>query len=198
MATEGFETTSWGWQLQQLQQRTSQWWELQLSRIPFPDAPQLQIPQWGDGGTLLVWSIAIALGLWLLWRLSPLLLPYLSGWQSWRKGRKKTPPSVSENRPSRVWLERSLQFQRQGNYGEACRCLYMAMLRQLSDRGIVPYQLSRTDGEYRCLIQQQSTFSAYQTLLNAHEELCFNNTEITAEDYERCKQAYRRIEFPQN
>ncbi|NEQ27810.1 MAG: DUF4129 domain-containing protein, partial [Microcoleus sp. SIO2G3] len=92
------------------------------------------------------------------------------------------------------WLERSQKFQQQGNYQEACLCLYRAMLQRLNDAGIAPHQSSRTDGEYLQLIRQLPQPQPYQTLLMTHQQLCFSNTEASPSVFEQCQQAYREIE----
>ncbi|MGB3204593.1 MAG: DUF4129 domain-containing protein, partial [Crinalium sp.] len=104
----------------------------------------------------------------------------------------RQPTTISELTVS-DWLKRSQTFQRQGNYAEACRCLYMAMLQQLNDSGIVPHQPSRTDGEYLQLIQDLPQYRSYETLLTTHQKACFGNTEIRAVEFEQCQQAYRAI-----
>jgi hypothetical protein len=92
------------------------------------------------------------------------------------------------------WLQRSQKFQQQGNYREACLCLYKAMLQRLNDTGIVKDQPSRTDGEYLQLVQQLPQPQPYQTLLITHQKLCFSNAEASPSLFDECQQAYREIE----
>ena len=84
---------------------------------------------------------------------------------------------------------------RQGNYSEACRCLYIATLQQLHEKKILRHKSSRTDGEYLQLLQLSVTpIQPYETLITTHEQLCFNNTEVQEENYQQCQQAYREID----
>ena len=92
-------------------------------------------------------------------------------------------------------ISRSQSLYRQGNYSEACRCLYVAMLQKLHEKKILRHKSSRTDGEYLQLLQLSVTpMQPYETLITTHEQLCFNNAEIQAENYQQCQQAYREIE----
>lgn len=185
-----FEKTSWIWQLSVFQQQVEEWLELQFSQS------QLSLPNW----FLPQWLINIIKGLawlllglfvvWLGWRLWQILEPYLYSFVAQTGASnlvKKQALSVDR------WLERSQAYFSKGNYREACRCLYLAMLQHLHDTGIAPDQSSRTDGEYLQLVQQLPQSQSYQTLITTHEQLCFGNAEIVPETFERCRQAYREI-----
>lgn len=91
------------------------------------------------------------------------------------------------------WLQRSQKFQAQGNYTEACRCLYFALLQYLDEGGIIPQKDSRTDREYRQLVAPLPDNSLYQILLNTHEELCFGLQTISPEKLAQCHQALETI-----
>ena len=197
MATEEFEQTNLGWQLQQLQKQLGEWIELQFNQRHLPDwslpawLKNLSFPNWLPKAVF--WGIVAFLVIWMssqLWRLWGSSLNALA----WKLQNLAQQPStqVSELTVS-DWLKRSQIFQRQGNYTDACRCLYMAMLQQLNDTGIIPHQPSRTDGEYLQLIQDLPQYRSYETLLTTHEKACFGNTEISTLEFEECQQAYRAI-----
>ncbi|MGA9380929.1 MAG: DUF4129 domain-containing protein [Phormidium sp.] len=197
MAAESFEKTNLGWEFQQQMQRFNEWFELMLSRN------QNQLPE-------VNWSPELLEFLWLLvrgilWLIVGLLLIWLGRkiWRSWKKYYDYFPDleNLAESKTAgtnklkvSAWIERSRKFYRQGNYQEAVRCLYMAMLQRLNDQGIILDETSRTDGEYRQLIQNLPNREAYQVLLNTHEQLCFANSPISLEIFERCQQAYQEIE----
>ncbi len=196
--TEEFAKTSWGWKLSLLQQQLGEWIEFQLSR--FNSAlPEVLPPDWSlDAPWLvnlikaLIWLLAIAITVWLLWQLWKLLEPLTHSW----RGRKLTKVVKRANLPQLAvnqWLEQSQAYFAQGNYAEACRCLYQATLQHLHDRGIITHQSSRTDGEYLQLLKNIPPSPAYQTLLATHEQLCFGNEDILPENFEECKQAYGEI-----
>jgi Domain of unknown function (DUF4129) len=202
MSVNTFEKTNWNWQIQQLQQRIGEWWELQLSRNQprLPNPPNIFWPDWlGELLWLLVrvasWLLLGFVLVWLALQLLRVLEPYLYslGFQLRNAANRQTTAPTKEL-TAEGWFKRSQAYYRQGNYGEAYRALYMAMLQRLNDTGIAPHEPSRTDGEYLNITQQLPQNRAYQTLLKTHERLCFGNTEISPEAFEQCQQAYRDIE----
>jgi len=202
MPTGSFEKTSFGWQLSQLQQRVGEWWELQTSRFA-PNLPDVSVPSWLD--SRVVWIIAkaafwVILALLLSWaalQIMRLLSPYFYTLTNQLSQPADRATKTSDSELSVAgWLQRSQKFQQQGNYREACLCLYMAMLQRLNDTGLVPHQSSRTDGEYLQLIQQLPKPTPYQTLLVTHQELCFSNTEASRSVFDECQEAYREIDAP--
>jgi len=196
MSAASFEKNSFGWQLGQLQQRVQEWWELKTSQA----SPNLQLPSWFISPLFwnmvkaAFWLILVMLVIWAVLQLGQWLRPYIytlmNANQLSEDNAKKTRKEIS----AAGWLQRSQKFQKQGNYREACRCLYMAMLQRLNDAGIAPHQVSRTDGEYGQLIEHLPQSMPYQTLLNTHELLYFGNAEATPSVFEECEQAYQEIE----
>jgi hypothetical protein len=202
MATGAFEKNSFGWQLGQLQQRLGEWWELQRSRFS-PNLPKVSLPSWFDSPILelitktVFWLLLALLLSWAALKIMRLLHPYFYSFtnqlnQSADKATKISSGELSVTQ----WLQRSQKFQQQGNYREACLCLYRAMLQRLNDTGIAKAQPSRTDGEYLQLVQQLPQPTPYQTLLMTHQQLCFSKTEASRSDFEQCLQAYQEIEAP--
>lgn len=198
MPTATFEKNNILWQLQQVGRRAGEWIELKLSEIRFPkvNGPDWQLPGFSISPRVwevLFWLIVLAFVAWVVSKLYPLLQPY---WQNWSGGGSAMPRPAKPvpDRPVSEWLQRAQKLQQQGNYPEACRALYQAMLQHLNDAKIAPHEPSRTDGEYRHLVQGQSYPRAYGTLLAAHEQLCFGGVELNSEDFNRCQRAYREIE----
>ncbi|MCY7322001.1 MAG: DUF4129 domain-containing protein [Phormidesmis sp. CAN_BIN36] len=194
MAADSFDRNSLGWQLQQLGQRVGEWIEAQFSR----NAPNLpQTPNWSfPTGILEVmfWAIVLSATLWLGWQIFRLLAPYLTRAQTQNAIQKLRAASKEEERSVAGWIRQMQEFQRQGNYREACRALYMAMLQRLNDTKLVPHQSSRTDGEYWQVVQPLPQSQAYQTLIRTHEQLCFGDGVISADLFNRCQRAYQEIE----
>lgn len=195
MAT-GFEKNSLDWQFQQVFRRVGEWIELKLPQFQppkVPDAPRWAFPSWWLEAAF--WAIVGAVVIWLGYQVYRWVRPYLDPNHP-RYGNllgrqeAKTDPEKSIS----AWLRSAQEFQRQGNYRDACRSLYMAMLQRLNDTKLIPSQSSRTDGEYARLVQLLPQAEAYQTLLLTHEQLCFGQTEISVEQFNRCQQAYRAIE----
>ncbi|MGK7874926.1 MAG: DUF4129 domain-containing protein [Xenococcaceae cyanobacterium] len=200
MSAGSFEKNNLGWQLYQLGQRIGEWWELQTYKVAdnIPDIPGLS---WLDSeifwmiAKVVFWLILALLLIWAALQIIGLVSPYLYTL------RNKLSQAVERETKTAVkelsvtgWLGRSRKFQQQGNYREACLCLYMATLQRLNDSGIAPHQPSRTDGEYLQLIQQLPQPIPYQTLLLTHQQLCFGNAEASPSVFEECQEAYREIE----
>ncbi|GAC1466669.1 MAG: hypothetical protein NVS2B14_13350 [Chamaesiphon sp.] len=200
MSAQAFEKTNLDWQVQQLQQQVEEWLELKLSQFK-PNLPDISLPSWLRDLTLpswypkaIFWIIAILLVTWLSWQIRQLWKHFFRSLPSLLRflAQKPATRQVSQSKVS-DWLRKSQEFYQQGNYREACRCLYKGMLQRLNDNGVAPHQPSRTDGEYLQLTQELPQGESYQTLLTTHERLCFGNAEISEQVFKHCQQAYQEI-----
>jgi hypothetical protein len=186
-----YDKNSIDWQIQQLQQRLSEWWE----RLTIPsgqvDVPDWSLPEWLFRSVF--WFIVVVLAVWVGFRLYQLLRPYLN--LNWLE---RPQPVAQKSSPTDLtvaeWLHRSRTLAQQGNYREACRALYLATLQRLHDIDLIPSQPSRTDGEYLDMLQTMPNPRPYEVLMQTHEQLCFSNTDISREAFDRCEQAYEAIE----
>lgn len=187
-----FEKSSIEWQLRLVQQRVSEWLERLFAPVDRARLPNWSLPEWLL--QLLLWVIAGMLVGWVGWQLYTLLRPYLNTLapsqqgQAVNRSRADRPLTVAE------WLRRSHTFAQQGDYREACRALYMAALQRLNDTEPIPHEASRTDGEYLQIIQTLPCPAPYQVLIRTHEQLCFDNADISANEFDRCQRAYQEIE----
>ncbi len=196
MAAGRYETSNLGWQLRLLGQRIWEWVELQFSRgnsSPSTSSPTSMIPPWLVQTTF--WLLLTMLLVWLGWQL------YQTGRSYWRR---RSPKASSESlarlwSPSErslsasSWWERSQQLQQRGQYRDACRALYMAMLQQLRDQQLIPRDESLTDGDYLTLIQHLPQSQLYRLLISTHERLYFGGAAVSAEWCDRCRRAYEEI-----
>ena len=198
MAGESFAKTSWGWQFSQLQRQVGEWLEYQISRwrSPFGDQlPNWSILPWVENLLkFLFWMLLFLFSVWVVWKLWQEFSPYI--YSQLTKVNNTT--DVTNTQPKNVsvaeWLEQSQQFYRQGNYRDACRYLYLAMLQYLHETKVIPKKASRTDGEYLQLLQLSATpIQPYETLITTHEQLCFSDRTISSDNYQQCQQAYREI-----
>jgi Domain of unknown function (DUF4129) len=186
------EKTSWRWQLEQLQQQLGEWIEVKFrsnDRDLYPDV----FPPW-LGGLLvrLTWLVLAGLVIWFGYRV---IYPYLQQWLN----RRNRSPSALTSTPVKVFtvgelLAKSQQFQRDGDYTQASRWLYLAMLQRLNDVDLIPHQFSRTDRQYMQLLRAIPIVDVGEILVSIHEQLHFGNQQIAIEDFDRCQQAYRQIE----
>ena len=199
MSTDAFEQTNWVWKFSLLQQQVGEWLEYQFSRFQktLPALPPgWSISPWlSDLLRILFW---LGLGLfvvWIGWRLWQEFNPYIYGWLNAINNSSGSRAKADSRETSiALLLNQAQEFHRQHNYTEACRCLYLAMLQQLHEQAITPQQSSRTDGEYLQLLKSSVTLiQPYQTLITTHEQLCFSDNEILAENYQQCWQAYQQI-----
>ncbi len=209
MAKGEFQKTSWDWQISLSRQSLGESLEYQQKRLfnwleslfsPFKDILPDISPKWNlderllDILKILFW---LALGLFLTWIASQLwreFRPYFYTW--WGKiNRFETDAKTSETQlSSSTWLTRSQELARQGNYREACRLIYLSTLQYLHEKSILPHKRSRTDGEYLQLLElSTNSMQSYQTLIDTHEQLCFDDAEIVSDNYEQCQQAYQQI-----
>jgi Domain of unknown function (DUF4129) len=191
-----FEKDNFDWQVQQISRRVGEWIERVFVVPNLPNSPDLS--KWWFPERLLqaaFWTIVIFASIWLGWQIWRLLSAYLNSLDSdtalWLN---RTSKREERNSTLADWIGQMQEFQRQGNYREACRALYMAMLQRLNDTKLLPHQPSRTDGEYLQVVQQLPQAQSYQTLISTHEQLCFGKTAISSEEFLTCQQAYREIE----
>lgn len=192
-----FQSTSFGWEVQQLRQQISEWFSYQFQRtedrtsLEAGDLPS--IPDWFFQVMfwLLIGILAIRVGLWLVhW--SP------TGWrwirQRWALAVPQVIATVEPRVSAATWLSRAQAYQQQGNFTEASRALYFAMIQRLHETQRLLHQPSRTDGEYRQAVQSFPGAPAYTTLINIHERLHFGDGAVSETDFARCQQAYREID----
>lgn len=196
-----FRQTSPGWVVGRVLRNLGEWVQLtffsndeQLGDY-FPD---WQIPEWVFEAVF--WTVAVLLIAGASWQLYRWLAPYLAGLLKQRDefvsvGQVDAAPQTSVDE----WVARSRQAQQAGDYREACRALYMAALQRLNDADLIRQQRSRTDGEYLSLLTQLPQVArspAYALLVQTHEQLCFGDRPITAEQYQQCQQAFQEIAAP--
>jgi hypothetical protein len=199
MNTDAFEKTNWGWQFYLFQEKVGEWFEYQFSRFQktLPELP----PGWSISSWLaellkvLFWVILGLFVVWVIWRLWQEFNPYIYAWLArFDHGFISQNKNQANELSISLLLTKAQEFHQQGNYREACRYLYLAMLQQLHEKAIAPQQPSRTDGEYLQLVTSSVTpVQPYETLITTHEQLCFGNHEILAENYQQCRQAYQEL-----
>lgn len=199
MSSATYQQNSISWQIELLRSRVWQWFELKTSQIDTKDwnFPWFKSQLLWQIVRFFLWAMVAVLLVWVTWQLWLFLRSRLRNWQrqKLRQGKSiKTPPIAKSTVAE--WLKRSQEYRLQRDFRNSIFCLYQAMLLTLNDRGIVPSQSSRTDGEYQQALQQLqlSSLAAYELLLSIHQRLCFSNAEANESMFERCQQAYQQIE----
>jgi Domain of unknown function (DUF4129) len=191
MSTDA-EKTNWRWQLEQLQQQIQEWIEVKF-RSNDRDLQLDIFPPWL--GILLIrlaWLMLAGATIWLGYRV---IYPY---WQRWLKNRRSGNIQLDSS-PTTVYtvaelLAKSQQLYSDGDYTQACRWLYLAMLQRLNDANIIPNRVSLTDREYLQILRAVPIADVGEILVSIHERLHFGNEQIAIEDFNRCQQAYRQID----
>ncbi len=186
------EKTSWRWQFEQLQQQFGEWIEVKLRS----DDRDLQVdilPPWL--GALLVRLTWLILAGLLIWFGYHIIYPYLRALVA----KYRQPKSTIDLFPVKTYtvvelLDRSQAFQRGGDYTQASRWLYLAMLQRLNDANLIPHQISRTDREYVQLLRTIPILNVGEILVSIHEQLHFGDRQLAIKDFDRCQQAYQQIE----
>ena len=210
MSKGEFQKTSWDWQVSIYQQKAGEAWEYQQKRLfdwlksifsPFEDifpdlSPQWALDEWLlDVLKILFWVILGLFLAWVTWQLWREFRPYFYTWWSLVDRESRVAVKTPETQlSSNKWFKRSQELYHQGNYREACRCIYLSTLQYLHEKEILPQKRSRSDGEYLQLLELSSnSMQPYETLITTHERLCFEDSEIVSENYEQCQQAYQQI-----
>ncbi|MBD2328114.1 DUF4129 domain-containing protein [Alkalinema sp. FACHB-956] len=192
------EKSNPAWQFRQWTQRFSEWLEVQTAgwRSPtIPEGPKLPVVP-SQVWEVLFWLVVISFILWILWWVVRWLDPYWA-----KRQRDRSPASFQSDRTDSPksaadWYKLAQTYQTQHNYAEGCRALYMAMLQQLSDRQMIPLETSRTDGEYLRLLttlRTPRTMEACQTLIQVHEQICYEQAIASEPIFLKCQQAYQTV-----
>ncbi|HEY9764044.1 MAG TPA: DUF4129 domain-containing protein [Trichocoleus sp.] len=196
-ASNTFKTDSLGWQLRKSAQQVQEWFDYQFSRVDVegPDLPQWKWPEMP--ARVLFWILVVAFGLWLSWMLYRVALKYWQQRQDWVTNRPtvKSVPT-SDLRSALEWWREANALAQAGQYREACRALYLAALQKLHEQKVLPYDPSRTDGEYLSALTAQPQPRPYELLIRTHERTEFGSAPASAETYQRCRKAYREIDQP--
>lgn len=192
------ERTNWTWRIRTGQRWLSEWIELHTQgwNVPEVDLPGWELPN--GLGRVLFWVLVIAAACLLGVYFVRLGLRWWHTFQPWRRaGVHRTTAIGDAASTPESWLRRALQMQPRGQYGEACQALYMSLLQYWSDRELIPFDASRTDGEYLGLIDRLDLpREACRKLIGTHERLSFAGAIASADDYQQCYAAYQLVTTP--
>ncbi|WP_353930506.1 DUF4129 domain-containing protein [Okeanomitos corallinicola TIOX110] len=199
MNTEAFEKTNWSWQFYLFQRQVGEWLDYQFSKFQ-QNLPELP-PGWSISPwmwellKILFWVILSLFVIWVIWHLWQEFNSYIYAWLARFNNSQESADKVNYRELSISFLiSKSEEFYQQKNYREACRYLYLATLQQMHEKAIALQQPSRTDGEYLTLLTSNITaVQPYETLITTHEQLCFSEQQIRAENYQQCQQAYQEL-----
>ena len=116
-----------------------------------------RMPGESSGGKLLVWLLAGAILAWAIWKLSPLLLS--------RLGREMSPRAndvpESQALPAANYLrDEAARALRDGRRAEAIRLALLALIAALEKAGLLRYDTTRTNREYRAELRPRPDLAA--------------------------------------
>lgn len=163
-----------------------------------------------------LWQDSPPLETWLRWLFQGVLLLslglglYFLGrglWRWWRRRSRAVsamPTSVAEERPKpvREWLELAQSLQLSGDYGGACRALYMALLHRLQEAGWLRVQPHWTNGEYLRELERlfqlgersPAVRRGIQHLFQIHSRSHYGGEAVDAQTLATCQAAYFEVE----
>jgi Domain of unknown function (DUF4129) len=198
MSTKSFDKTSFGWQIQQMQQRFGEWIEVTFSPALSKAVNSLGFPEWlWDILVVIGWAILAFVVAWLTLQIYRQLRPYLESLMFPIRDRQKLTLNKEDKSPAYTvaeWLQQAQKLRSQGDYSSACRALYMALLQRLSNAELIPAQVSRTDREYLKLMAKIPSCQSCKLLVATHEQIWFSDASISSETFERCQQAYQDVD----
>jgi hypothetical protein len=193
-----FEKDSIAWQIQLLQQRFGEWFELTFNPTIAKTLNSVGVPPdaFWDNLLNLFWGIFSIVCILLGLKFYRWLSPYLERLLALQIPQKipQSQQNLERNFTVDQWLNYAQKLPSQGDYAGACRALYMAMLQRLHEAEILPNDKSKTDREYITLIRQNSRFRFSEFLFITHEEICFTDVNITSDIFERCQNIYQQID----
>lgn len=189
-----FAEDSIGWRIGLGRRYLAEWWQglWQTQRDPQANADWGNWAEfWQAIGDAILFLLIAGLSIWAVWTVWRIIRPYWLLWQ----GRDRVPVASSPPQMFSVsqWRQQARQYQSQGNYAQACLCLYFGMLQHLHERGIAPHLESRTDGEYHQAIAPLPYPTPYYTILAMHQRLKFGNADATQDLLDRCLAAYAQL-----
>ena len=110
-----------------------------------------------SGGSVIVWCIAGAVLAWAIWKLTPLI----RGWLG--RGSPSVAPAgfAAQALPAAADLRAEAgQALREGRYDEAIRLALLALIAALEKRGLLRYDATRTNREYRAELRPHPQVAA--------------------------------------
>ncbi|WNC85799.1 DUF4129 domain-containing protein [Thermosynechococcus sp. QKsg1] len=161
------------------------------------------------------WQDSPSLEAWLRWFFQGVLLVGLglalyflgrSLWRWWqRRSRSSSATLVStleeRPRPVREWLELAQDLQLAGDYGGACRALYMALLYRLQEAGWLRLQPHCTNGDYLRELERlfqlgersPAVRRSIQHLFQVHSRSYYGAEAVDAQTLATCQAAYFEV-----
>ena len=107
-----------------------------------------------------------------------------------------TSRALAERRSSAEWRERAAAAAARGEYAHAIAALFVAALARLDERALVPFDPSRTPGEYRRLVRKVRVEAAapFDDLSAGFVRAAFSGVTAVRSDFESAERAFAGFE----
>lgn len=95
------------------------------------------------------------------------------------------------------WLRQAQQFAAAEDYRRAFRAVFLGILLRLDHAGAIQYDRARTNGDYLRILRGKglgALYDAFRPLVFEFELRWYGNRATSLEDYQRCREAYDRIQ----
>ena len=155
---------------------------LQLSLAYFP------------GGTLLISLILLALLGYLAWKIHPLVWEWLKSPESQRRRRSAAGPVQAALPEASLLLDQAAGAVQAGQYREAIRFAFLALLAGLQHRGLLRYDSSRTNREYLFDLRGVPDLAAvFRDAARPYERAWYGQLPVTSVEAEELLGRCRRL-----
>lgn len=129
-----------------------------LRRVRTPDV-NLPSPQPVTGGSGLAALLAALVSPPVLIALGVLVALFVC-YLIWRGRRRKVDTQAVPERTAQQWRDHAAALAARGDYRAAVRALFLGTLRDLDERGVVPFDATRTDREYVWAVTERGDWLA--------------------------------------
>jgi hypothetical protein len=146
-----------------------------------------------SGGIVVIWVVLALAGAWILWKLS--FWCWNQSAQYKRRGRTEANFLAQETLPeARVLLEKAAKAVQAGEYSEALRFAFLAVLASLQSDGMLRYDPSRTNREYEQDLKQESEIlSVFHQVARPYERVWYGRYPADQPEVERVFALCRRL-----
>jgi hypothetical protein len=145
------------------------------------------------GGIVVIWLVVALALAWMLWKLS---FWFWSWWAQFKRpGQSKASLPAQETLPeASVLLERAAQAAAAGEYSQALRFAFLALLASLQSDGMLRYDPSRTNREYEQDLKHESEIlSVFHQVARPYERVWYGRYPADRPEVERVFVLCRRL-----
>lgn len=95
---------------------------------------------------------------------------------------------------SHSWIDLARNTAAKAQYREACRAVYMALIFNLDENGVIKYDNAKTNLEYLQVVRSNTDlYTPLKQVVNKFEYLWYGKHAGTQDDYEMCIDFYKKV-----